>query len=64
MKKILLYAGFIFLAFSFSTTSSSCARKTGCKITEEAHVKLNRKGELPTKRGKSNLFSKKQRKRN
>jgi len=41
-----------------TTTTSSCTRKTGCKISENAGVKANRKGQLPTKKGKSGLFPK------
>lgn len=43
--------------------SSSCSRKTGCPAYEEAHVKPNKKGKLPTKGGSSNLFPKKMRKK-
>ncbi len=46
-----------------SGLSSSCSRKTGCPVNENVHVKPNRKGELPTKGGSSNLFSKKMRKK-
>ena len=39
------------------------AQKEGCPINDRAAVKTNRKGEMSTKRGKSNLFPKKMRKR-
>lgn len=39
--------------------NSSCSRKSGCPAYEHATVKANRKGELPTKGGKSGLFPKK-----
>ena len=42
---------------------ASCSRKTGCPANETVHVKPNRKGELPTKGGSTNLFSKKMRKK-
>lgn len=51
------------LLFLGTTTLSSCTKKTGCVINENAHVKPNRKGQLPTKGGKSNLFPKDMRKK-
>lgn len=42
-----------------TVTTSSCNRKAGCPAVENAHVKPNRKGELPTRGGKSQLFPKK-----
>jgi len=58
------YAGFLFIAFLslFFISNSSCNRKTGCPVNERAHVKPNKKGQLPTKGGKSNLFPKNMRK--
>lgn len=38
---------------------AACSPKSGCPINDDAVIKVNRKGELPTKRGKSNLFSQK-----
>lgn len=38
---------------------SSCNRKSGCPAYENATVTANRKGELPSKGGKSGLFPKK-----
>lgn len=49
------------LVFSGSTMSS-CNRGTGCKMNQ-SQVKANRKGELSSKRGKTNLFPKKMRKK-
>ncbi|MFM9949711.1 MAG: hypothetical protein ACKV1O_17370 [Saprospiraceae bacterium] len=43
--------------------ASSCNRKSGCPAYENTTVKANRKGELPTKGGKSGLFPKKMKKR-
>jgi len=56
---------FFLLAATLFTagTTSSCSRKTGCPAYEEAHVKPNKKGKLSTKRGSSNLFPKKMRKK-
>lgn len=51
----------LFLGF-FLINLTSCNKKTGCPINENAHVKPNKKGQLPTKGGKSNLFPKKMRK--
>lgn len=42
--------------------SSSCKTKEGCAINDNAHVKMNKKGKKKGKT-KSNLFSKKVRKR-
>ena len=49
------------LLFSGSTFTS-CNRGTGCKMNE-SNLKTNRKGELSSKRGKTNLFPKKLRKK-
>lgn len=52
-----------FLAiFTFSTLSCG-SNKEGCPVNDDAHVKTNRSGELPTGGGNSNLFSKKMRKK-
>ena len=61
MKKILFFLSFFFVLSMIGTTSSSCSRKTGCPVNENVHVKPNRKGKLPSKRGKSQLFPKKMR---
>jgi hypothetical protein len=53
----------VFLAFAVVGLTSCGSNKTGCPVNENAHVKTNSKGELPTKRGKSNLFPKNMRKR-
>lgn len=50
--------------FCISGTMTSCgSNKTGCPINEQAKGKVNRKGELSNKKGKSNLFPKKMRKK-
>ena len=49
------------LIFS-GATLSSCNRGTGCKMNE-SQVKTNRKGELSSKKGKTNLFPKKLRRK-
>lgn len=57
MKKLLLICLLASIALSFG----ACQRKSGCPATENAQVKTNRKGELPTKGGKSQLFPKQMR---
>lgn len=59
MRRILLFLGFSAVFGLLTTTAASCNRKAGCPAVENAHVKPNRKGELPTKGGKSRLFPKK-----
>ena len=57
--KILIFLSFLIISIS----SSSCSKKGyGCP-GENAGIKLDKNGNLPTKRGKSNLFNKKTRKR-
>lgn len=58
MKKLLLLCSFFSCLVLFSMTTSSCNRGTGCPASDNAHVKPNRKGELPSRRGKSTLFPK------
>lgn len=68
MKKLLLLLSFFTCLILLSTTTTSCNRGTGCPAADNAHVKPNRKGELPSRRGKSTLFpkgmNKKKKKRN
>lgn len=58
-----------FLLFLFASgilflTPSCGSSKTGCPANEKADsVKLNKKGEMSMKRGKSNLFPKNMRKK-
>jgi len=59
MRKYLLLIGLCIASATFVLTTSSCNRKVGCPANEAAHVKPNRKGELPTSGGKSRLFPKK-----
>lgn len=46
----------------FLNTFNSCAPKYGCP-GEDASVKMDKDGNLPTRKGKSELFDKKMRKR-
>ncbi|MFK8009144.1 MAG: hypothetical protein AB8H03_22480 [Saprospiraceae bacterium] len=58
--KLLLLCSSLLLVLPFV---SSCSKKTGCPVNETVGKSTNRKGELSTKRGKSNLFPKKMRKK-
>ncbi len=50
--------------FCFSATLISCGGpKSGCPVNEKAKTRVNKKGELSSKKGKSNLFPKKVRKK-
>lgn len=50
--------------FCFSSVLSSCGGpKSGCPVNERAKTRVNKKGELSGKKGKSNLFPKKVRKK-
>jgi len=54
---------FFVALLTFSGTSfSSCTPKVGCKINDGS-ANTNRKGELSSKRGKTNLLPKKHRKK-
>ncbi len=58
-KNSILLIGFV----AFLLSSSACQRKTGCESAEKIEKSnLDRQGNLTTKRGSSNLFSKKMRK--
>jgi len=64
MKKNTLIIVFL-AAFTLivSTSITSCKAKEGCGLKEKYAPPVDRDGNLSTKRGKSNLFSKKQRKK-
>jgi len=64
MKKNLLFLA-LFAAFGLivSTSMVSCKTKEGCGLEEKYSTPTNKNGSISTKRGKSNLFSKKQRKK-
>lgn len=63
MRKLLILTGFFFLLAAASTTFTSCSPKVGCELNEGLGPKTDRKGKLSTKRGKSQLFDKKKRRR-
>jgi hypothetical protein len=62
MKKLIFILGFFLLILTLSSTTS-CSPKVGCELNESMAPPTNRRGELKTKRGNSNLFDKKTRKR-
>lgn len=62
MKKLVLLL-FVCSLFATSASLSSCSRKSGCPAYESAKAPTNRKGELSTKGGSSNLFPKNMRKK-
>lgn len=61
MRKKLVYFFLIFCFSSTVLTSTSCSKKTGCPVNENAGAKPDKNGNYGTKRGKSNLFPKKMR---
>ncbi len=58
MRKIWIILVFCVASALMALTGTSCNRKVGCPANEEAHVKPNRRGELPTSGGKTRLFPK------
>lgn len=62
MKKFLTLLGFTGFLVLFSTFSS-CKTGEGCGLEEKYSAKIDGDGNMTTKKGKSNLFSKDQRKR-
>lgn len=60
-NRIILFSALILLA-TFLIPSAGCAPKYGCPVYETTQAPTNRKGELSTKGGKSNLFPKHMRK--
>jgi predicted small secreted protein len=63
MKKALFTALFASFCLIVSTTMTSCKTKEGCGLEEEYAAPTGKDGRISTKKGKSNLFSKKQRKK-
>jgi len=62
-KKFYLFLIFICVGFFAISSISSCKTKEGCESTKNYKAKTDKSGQLSTKRGSSNLFSKKQRKK-
>ncbi len=63
MKKILGFLVIIGFWGVLAVSNSSCKTKEGCGLEERYAPPTDRDGNLSSKRGKSNLFSKKQRKK-
>ena len=63
MKKYLLLFSFLSFLFLTGTLSSCGTNKTGCPMNENVGAKANKKGQMPSKRGNSNLFPKDMRKK-
>lgn len=59
------YRQFLLLALflGFAMLETSCKTGEGCDNQEQYQVKTDKDGNLTSKRGSSNLFSKKQRKK-
>ncbi len=62
MKKLVLLL-FVCSLVVGSATLGSCSRKSGCPAYDSTKAPTNRKGELSTKGGNSNLFPKNMRKK-
>jgi len=62
MKRLVLLL-FLLVFVAGSATMTSCSRKSGCPAYDSAKAPTNRKGELSTKGGSSNLFPKKMRRK-
>ncbi len=64
MLKKALYTGLLAaFALVMCTSTTSCKTKEGCGLEDKYKAPTNRDGNLSTKGGKSNLFSKKKRKK-
>lgn len=64
MKKNALILSFLaFFALTSMASLSSCKAKEGCGLEDKYGPRTNKDGSLTQKRGKSNLFSKKTRKK-
>jgi thioredoxin-related protein len=54
-KLVFLIASLLVVSLFFSACGSN---KSGCPINENTHVKTDKKGNMSSNRGKSNLFPK------
>lgn len=63
MKKIFFFLVCMGFWAILGTTTTSCKTKEGCGLEEKYAPPTDRDGSMTRKKGKSNLFSKKQRKR-
>jgi hypothetical protein len=62
MKRISLL-GIIILLLTSAPGLQSCSRKSGCPAYETTRPDTNRRGELSNRRGDTNLFPRKMRRR-
>jgi hypothetical protein len=62
MRKYQYFLALLIFIFLLAISGTSCARKVGCP-GDNAAVKVNKRGELPTQKGQSQLFDRKMRKR-
>ncbi len=62
MRKFTIFMGFVAFFLVFSGISS-CKTKEGCGLEEKYGAKIDGDGNISSRKGSSNLFSKKQRKR-
>lgn len=64
MLKKALYMGVLaFFTLVATTSTTGCRAKEGCGLEEKYGPNTNKDGSLSRKKGKSNLYSKKQRKK-
>lgn len=63
MKNIVKILIISLLCSLSNVTFSACSQKSGCPAYDSLRAPVNRKGELSTKGGKSNLFPKDAQKR-
>lgn len=64
MKKFKNWGFFTLLGLFICLSMPSCKTGEGCDAQTKYAVETDKDGNMSTKRGKSNLFSKKERKRN
>lgn len=62
MSKSSKYLVFALGLLFFGISNSSCSKKTGCPMNENAHVQPNKKGKYKKSKSKSGLFPKDMRK--
>lgn len=63
-RKPVIYFLIAIFGLSLSSLTTSCrSKKEGCKIEESLKAPVNKRGQLKTKKGSSNLFDKKSRKK-
>ncbi len=63
LKKSTSFALLMLLFVGIISLSSSCKTAEGCQLEEKYQAKTDKNGNLSTQKGRSNLWSKKQRKK-